>query len=138
MAQRNYVGYDLFVYSTVHSAVAAGAANTQTITVNADSDFRIEKLTMFADIAQAAETQSSQVLPLCTVQIIDNGSGRQLFDQAQPVPSLFGTGQIPFVLVNPKLWIARTSISVQLSNFSSATTYNVRLSFIGTKCFLAV
>ena len=131
-----YVARDFFVYNTVHSLVAAGTSNTQTIQINADSDFQIEKLTFFADIAAAGQTQNSRVIPLATVLLVDTGSGRQFSDQAVPVPSLFGTGEIPFVLKQPKILMARTSLSVTIANFDASNTYTIRLSFIGSKLFL--
>jgi len=131
-----YVARDFFVYNTVHSVLAAGLSNTQTIQINADSDFQIEKLTFFADIAAATQTQNSRVIPSCTVLLVDTGSGRQFSDQAVPIASLFGTGEIPFVLKQPKILLARTSLSVTVANFDAAATYTIRLSFIGSKLFL--
>lgn len=131
-----YVARDFFVYNTVHSAVTSGTSNTQTIQINADSDFQIEKLSFFADIAAAGQTASSRVIPLVTVLMVDTGSGRQFSDQAVPVNSLFGTGEIPFVLKQPKILMARTSMSVTIVNFDAANAYNIRLSFIGSKLFL--
>ena len=134
--QSRYVARDFFSYNSVHLAVVAGTSNSQTININADSDFQIEKLTFFADIAQAGQTASSRVIPLVTVLLTDTGSGRQFFDQAVPISNLFGTGEIPFVLKQPKILMARTSLSVTVQNFDAANTYNVRLSFIGSKLFL--
>lgn len=131
-----YVARDFFVYNTVHSLVAAGTSNTQTIQINADSDFQIEKLTFFADITAAGQTANSRVIPLATVLLVDTGSGRQFSDQAVPIASLFGTGEIPFVLKQPKILMARTSLSVTVANFEAADTYTIRLSFIGSKLFL--
>lgn len=131
-----YIARDFFVYNTVHSVVVAGTSNTQTININADSDFQIEKLTFFADIAAAGQNNSTRVIPLATVLIVDSGSGRQFSDQAFPIASLFGNGQIPFVLKQPKILSARTSISVVVANFDAVNTYNLRLSFIGSKLFL--
>jgi hypothetical protein len=54
---------------------------------------------------------------------------------AVPVVNLFGIGEIPFILPVPRIFKARSSITVAVANFSAATTYNLRLSFIGTKLF---
>lgn len=131
-----YVARDFYVYDTVHSSVAPGGSNTQSIQINADSDFQVEKLTFFADVAAAGQQASTLVIPLMTVLITDSGSGRQLMDQALPVTNLFGTGQIPFVLKQPKIFPARTNVLVTVTNFDAAQTYNLRLSFIGSKLFL--
>jgi hypothetical protein len=131
-----YVARDFFVYNTVHAAVAPAGTNTQSVQINADADFQVEKLAFFADIAAAGQMASTLIIPLCTILITDTGSGRQLMDQALPIASMFGTGQLPFVLKQPKIFQARTNISVQVVNFDAANTYNVRLSFIGSKLFL--
>jgi len=135
MASR-YVARDFYVYGTVHSAVNPSTSNTQSILISADSDFQLEKLTFFADIAAAEQQQATLEIPLCTVMITDTGSGRQLMSVAIPVTSLFGTGEIPFVLKQPKIFVARSTVSIAVTNFSAANTYNVRLSFIGSKLFL--
>ena len=141
MAEQNqmlsqYAARDFFVYNSVHSAVAPGNSNTQNISFHADADFQLEKLAFLADIAAAGQTASSRVIPLATVLITDTGSGRQISDIAFPIPALFGTGELPFVLKQPKVFRARSTISIQVVNFDAANTYNLRLSFIGSKLFL--
>lgn len=130
-----YFARDLFVYEVDFSALAAAASSTQTFTVQADSDFLWTKATMFADIAAAAQTDSTRVIPLCTVLIQDTGSGRNLMNSAVPVSSLFGTGELPLILPRQRLFISRAQVSITMTNFSAATTYNVRLSLIGEKAF---
>lgn len=126
---------DFYVYSAVFTALAVGASATQNITVQADSDFILQKLTYQADIGAAAMTDSSRVVPLVTVLITDSGSGRQIMDRAIPVATFFGTGKLPFILPNPKVFKARANITIQATNYSAASAYNLYLSFIGIKTF---
>ena len=126
---------DFFVYEIDFSSLANGTNDTGNIDIQADSDFIVQKLTYFADIAAAVQTDSSRVIPLATVQITDTGSGRNLFNNAVPIPSIFGTGQIPFILPMPKLFLARSTVNFTVANFSLASTYNIRLSLIGYKKF---
>lgn len=135
MENNQYIAQDLFTYEVDFSALANGASSTGTIQVEAQSDFLWQKATYFADIAAAAQTDSSRIIPLCTVLLTDSGSARQLMNSAVPVSSMFGTGESPFILTVPKKFMARTSITIQVANFSAATTYNIRLSFIGVKLF---
>lgn len=130
-----YFARDLFIYEVDFSALAAAASSTQTFSIQADSDFLWTKATMFADVAAAAQTDSTRVIPLCTVLIQDTGSGRNLMNAAMPVSSLFGTGELPLILPRQRLFVSRAQVSVTLTNFSAATAYNVRLSFIGEKAF---
>ena len=132
--QPKYV-VDMFTYEIDFAAVAAGATANGNITIQADSDFKWLKATYFADIAAAAETDATRVIPLCTVLITDQGSGRQLMNAAVPVPDIFGTGPIPFILPIPKIFSAKSTVAVQIVNFSAATAYNLRLSLIGAKIF---
>jgi len=126
---------DFFVYEIDFDALGNGASATSNINIQADSDFVVQKMTYFADISEAVQTDSSRVIPLCTIQITDTGSGRNLLDNAAPIPNIFGTGQIPFILPNPKLFVARSTVTFTVANFSAATEYNLRLSLIGYKKF---
>lgn len=128
---------DFYIYETDFAALAAGSTVTNTINIQADADFVVQKLTFFADIAAAAQTDSGRVIPLCSVLITDTGSGRQLMSSAVPIPSMFGTGEIPYILSQPKIFSARSNIQIQVANFSAATAYNLKLSFIGVKQFNA-
>jgi len=125
---------DFFSYEVDFLNLGAGSA-TSNITIEASSDFRWIKGCYFADIATAAQTDSTRVVPLCTVLITDSGSGQQLSSVAVPVPSLFGTGQFPFINPVSRIFSARSSIQVTVNNFSVASTYNLRLSFIGAKIY---
>ena len=126
---------DFFIYGITFDSIAAGATATDNIQIQADADFETQKLTQTSDIAGAAQTESTKVVPLITVLIVDSGSGRQLMNEATAIPSLFGDGRIPFILPTPRIFAARSNITFTLVNFSAATTYRIRLSLIGTKLF---
>jgi len=132
---RTYVARDFYVYQENFLALASGATANGSIEVQADSDFVLQKMNYFADIAAAAQTPTTGVIPLVTLQLIDTGSGRNLFESAVPIPSIFGTGQLPFVLPIPRVFFARSTIALQVTNFDAAETYNLRLSFIGYKAY---
>jgi hypothetical protein len=136
-SQRPGVQYveDFFIYTLNALALAGGGVNNSNIQIQADSAFKLIKLAMFADIAVAIQTDSSRVLPLATVQIVDTGSGRQLFSEATPFSAIFGQGGLPFILPIPRIFMPRSNIAVTLTNLTAATTYNIRMSFIGTKMF---
>lgn len=126
---------DFFVYDIDFSSIAPSGQATGSIQIQNDSDFELQKLTHFSDIALAAETEDSRVLPLVTLQITDSGTGRQMFNTPVPIPALMGDGRIPFILPTTKLFSKNASVSFVLSNYSSGTTYNVRLQLIGAKIF---
>ncbi len=126
---------DFFVYTLQFSDLAAGAATQGAIQIQADSDFELSKFTMFADIAEAVETEATRVLPLVTIQITDTGTGRALFNAPLPIPAIMGDGRIPFILPVPKIFSANASVAIEVANFSAATEYNIRLALIGAKIF---
>lgn len=136
---QNPLGYqmyeDFFVYTATFTGLAAAAVQTQNIQIQADSAFKWTMASMECDLAGAAYTEDATPVPLCALQISDSGSGRQLFSSAVPLPAIFGSGKLPFVLPQPRGFMPNSNISLQLTNFSAATTYTVRLALIGTKVF---
>lgn len=134
-ASPNYFARDFFVYELDFLAVAPGSSSTNSFTVQADSDFLWTSGSYFADVAAAGQTDASRVIPLASLLITDTGSGRQLMNTAVPLSSLFGTGQLPFVLPRQRAFRSNTTVTVTLNNFDAADTYNIRLSLIGEKAF---
>lgn len=126
---------DFFAYPITFNGLAAGGAAQGAIQIQADSDFELQKLTMFADIASADETEATRVLPLVTVQITDTGTGRSMFSAPVPIPAIYGDGRIPFILPVPKVFSKNSSVAFAVANFSGATTYNLRLLMVGAKVF---
>jgi len=131
------INKDFYVYQSSVASIANGANATDTINIQADSDFILQKLTFVADVAAAAQTDSSRVLPLITVQLTDTGSGRQIFSDPVPIPAIFGRGELPFILPNPRLFRANTTIAISYSNYDAALTYQIFLQFVGMKIYRA-
>lgn len=123
------------VYAANFASQAAGASTEQTIQILADSHFELQKLSFFTDLAGAAQTQSSRVLPLQTVQITDTGTGEQLFNIPVPIPAIMGDGQIPFILPTTRVFDPSAAIIVSLTNYSAATAYLTRILLIGAKIY---
>lgn len=133
--RQQQIAEDFFVYQADFSALAPNTPQTATINIQADSHFKWVMATYDADIAAAAFTEANAPVPNVTVQITDTGSGRNLFSSAVPVPSIFGRGQLPFVLPLPRIFAARSSISITAANYDAAETYNLKLSLVGMKLF---
>ncbi len=120
-----------YSYSLTFDAVAPAATATDSFNIEANSDFIWTKATYFADVANAAQTNASRILPLMTLELIDTGSAYQVFSEPQPISNVFGTGRVPF-LINPAYRFARNAtMRGVVVNFDAALTYNLRLSFIG-------
>ena len=121
-----YFAKDFFTYEVdITSTIAASGSTTSTFTVQADSDFLWTK---------AAYIQTGAGVPAILIQ--DTGSGRNLMTQAVPVASLFGTGQLPFILPRQRIFVARATVTVTITNLDAVNTItSLRLSFIGEKGF---
>ena len=126
---------DFFIYTATASALAAAGTASAVIQISNDAPFFLTALTYQADVAAAALTESTNVIPLVTALITDTGSARQLMSAAVPIGAFMGDGKRPYRLVHPRLFQRGTSITVALTNFSAATTYNLRILFIGFKVF---
>lgn len=126
---------DFYIYGVNFLNVSPGASPSQQLPIQADSDFELQKITFASDSAGGTQTDSTRVIPQCTLIITDTGSGRQLMNQAIDLTTFAGDGQNPFILLVPKIFRANTSINFVLHNYSSAQTYNVRLSLIGAKLY---
>jgi hypothetical protein len=126
---------DFYVYEAETIAIAVGASTNDTISIEADSDFILQKLTYAADIAGATQTESSRLVPNVLLQITDTGSGRQLMQDPIPIPSFFGVGMLPFILPNPRLFMRNSTIQVAFTSYEAAVTPDVRLAFIGYKVY---
>lgn len=137
MPQRKRILTDFYIYESDFASIASGGTQTNTINIQADSDFRWEKATYLSANAAALTniTVATKILPFATVLLTDTGSGRQLMDGAIPIANLFGTGEIPFILKTPKIFSARATLSITVNNFDTALALQIRLSFIGTKLF---
>jgi hypothetical protein len=126
---------DWFIYGLDVLNLAPAGTFNGSIQIQADSDFKMVKLTQASDNAGAAQTESSRILPNASITFLDTGSGRALFSQAIALNALFGTGELPYILPVPRIFKARTNISVTVVSFEAALTLNIRLALHGMKIF---
>ena len=121
-----------YSYSLAVTGLAAGATLIDNTTIEANSDFILTKMTAFADIAGAAQTSDTRVVPLVTIQLTDTGSSFNLFDEPQAISNLTGIGSIPFILPLAYRFARNATLRCEFVNFSAATTYdNVQISLVG-------
>lgn len=129
-------------YTYTANYTAAGAANglaagvvnaVVNVPIQADADFLILNQTYSVNSLNAAATRATTPVPLVSVTLIDTGSGYQWMDSPVDVDEIFGNGQFPYVLPNPKLMVAKSTLQVLASNHDAAAGYNLRLAFNGVK-----
>jgi hypothetical protein len=120
-------GSDYFWYTHPPiSTLASTAPNaTQFVQTDADSDFYCVALSYAASIADAALTESSNVLPLVRLLITDTGSGKSLMNAALPMYAFLGDGKRPYRLARPRVFGSNATIKFDYSSFVTAgTTYS--------------
>lgn len=127
---------DYFVYSVSIDDLDVNETLQTNIQIQADADFKWVKAVYYASIANGVFDAGNRPIPNATVQMVDTGSGRQLFNQAVPIPAVFGTGELPFILPVPRIFKARSSINFTVANFDAAqNNYEIELVLIGSKIF---
>ena len=136
MKEAEYLDY--YAYNFEVSGLASGASASDSVQIEASSNFIWVKTSGFADVAAAAQNYDTRVVPLVTIQVTDVGSGRSLFDGPVAWSNVVGWGEIPYMLPIKRKWQANTAIRVDFTNFDAAVTYNLRLTFSGYKDFGAI
>lgn len=134
------IAQQFFIYTTGRPAAGLAAlVGTQTFNINilADSDFLVEKLTYNCDVAAAAQTDSTRIIPNVKVMLTNTSNGNNIMNVNADVSALFGTGQLPFILPVPYLLPATSTLQGVLSGFEAAAVDFVTLNFIGRKLFWA-
>lgn len=122
-----------FVYAPAALSLAPAAQSSVVVRIDAASDFYWIKAAFMADIAGAAQTDSSRIVPNWDCQLQSGGSDKNLFSTSVPIPSVFGTGQMPFVLPFPQKLVRNSELTVTMISREAANTLNMRLAFIGWK-----
>jgi hypothetical protein len=138
MPARKPIGADPFFHNIdflpLPASGDAGSSTSGNFQVDGDSDFRLHKLSLFADLALAAQTEATRVLPGVTITIKDSKTGRAMMINPIPLVAIFGDGRLPFILPRQKVFPATAVVTVNVVNLM-ATAYNLRLVFSGEKLF---
>lgn len=139
---------DFYIYEA-HATVTASGTGTDTIQIEADSNFILEKMVHWTTVSGLAPNLSTATTILFTggltdqqiiqpnmlVQITDTGSGRNLMSNPIPIPSTFGSGKLPFILPHPRIFLRNTTIQISFTNADTVNGYVTRLAFIGYKVY---
>lgn len=124
---------DTFFYSAQFLPLASGATASFDINIQADSDFLIMEATGASRDPAAGNALDPDLRFL--IQIIDSGSGRQLFDRAQDAENVLGVGRDPYVWPIPKPVYRASTLTVTVQDLRGRDS-DVRVSFSGPKVFL--
>lgn len=123
---------EYFSASVTVTPLGAGLAASPTFTIG-DADFLVCDMTGAA--RDPANPSALFVNPAITLDIRDQGAGRNLFDRAQDWVAKVGIGQDPYVFPMPYMVKMNSVVTVNLANLDPAQAYDVRVSFGGFKIF---
>lgn len=124
-----------FAYEMTFSALAAvTGTDTKNFQVNSAYDFYWFKSAAFIYDANGLGVSTLQ-WPNMEVELKDGSTTEQTTNQAAAIHSLFGSGQIPYILPQPHMIAAGASFFAQVWNLHGATAYSVRLCFQGVHVF---
>lgn len=124
-----------YSYTAAFGVLAPAATLTVNITIDAAAPFLIVNQTYHATTADAVLTNATRNYPNVSVLLTDTGSNRQMMDVAVPIPNIFGDGQFPYILPEPKLMAANSVLSCQITSFEAAVNQNIDLTFSGYKLY---
>lgn len=124
-----------YVYEFFTAALGVAASATDQVKIESDADFIWTKMAFWADLASAAQTDATRVLPNVSIQFKDTGSGRNFFNAPIAIPSIFGTGEIPFILPIAQKLRLNSVLQCDFTSFEAVSTPDIRLAIIGYKIF---
>lgn len=124
-----------FSYPVPSVTLAAGGQDSSTVRIESATDFVWFKSVYFADVDGVTGDQidADRIIPSIDVQIQVSGADRNLFNGFVPVPSVFGTGRIPFVLPAPMVLLANSEVRFDFQSRESTRDLQLRLALIGLK-----
>ena len=124
-------GSDIMYYATNAQGLSSANPNVNTlIQIDSGVDFYWFASTYQADIAGAAQTESTAVVPLVNVLINDTGSRKNLQNIAFPISSIAGPGERPYRLIRPRLFRASSTINFTWTSIVAAGTTYANLYFV--------
>lgn len=121
-----------FTYVAEFLPATKAVATPAQVQISSDSDFAL-----FFQVATFYATDNTTILaaPPFTVTIQDAGTGRFWSNAAVQVANWFGTAQLPYMHMVPVILNGGSTLTINVTNLSAATDYNVRMAFGGLKLF---
>jgi len=136
-ALRKYASSQGYAYPVLPNPIIASAAvptPVGNIKFDTSSDFEVQYMLCSADIAAAAQTDSSRVIPLVTLMISQSG-GNNWYESPIPLSLIMGDGRLPFVLPEPIIVPANSQLTFQFARYAAAVDYNLRMVLYGRKLY---
>lgn len=121
--------------SGLSGTLAPGAAAICNVSIEQDSAFEWVMSTCSASV-NGGDTVAGNAANIA-IQISDSGSGRNLFNEPLPMGLVAGDGRFAYLLPFPRRFLARSSITISMVNYDTATTYkDIAFNMIGRKIYV--
>lgn len=139
LAQDARVEMQPFHYPVSFTAVAVGSTPAaQQFQIDASAPFMLISQQFFAagnPVVQ--QTESTLIVPACTVQIQDLQSNRNWQNGGVPVWAIFGNARQPYYYPQPRLIAANSSVSVSITSQETVDDFDLTLVFSGYRFYQA-
>lgn len=104
--------------------LAAGGTSNPTLQIDSGTDFYLIALSYQAQVnAAGGLEESTNPVPLVTVQMNDSGSTRNLFNIAAPVGAIAGDGKRPGRLIRPRIFRALSNVVFTFTSLEPSVVY---------------
>lgn len=107
-----------------------GGSSQQSFIVETLYDFWLFKQSAFVYDSNGLGVSTLQ-WPFIAVLMQDGATQQQLVSAASPIASLFGTGQLPYVLPQPHMVSGGATFNVTATNNHASTAFTAVISFTG-------
>lgn len=128
-AGRFYGGRPLLItpyaYTVTFSSLAPAATSSSVINIAANADFIVTEFHTRSNVGGAAQTISNMTAPMIRVLVTDSGSNEQFTQSAVDIITYTTVGNFANELNYPRIVSGRSTLTVQLTNYSASETYNV-------------
>jgi hypothetical protein len=113
---------DWFSYPLQFTSIVANTPQSQSIQIDAGSDFFLTALTYSAYLAASTSSiqAATRIIPGVTLLLTDSGSNRNLMQSATPLPLIGGDGEWPHRLIHPRLFLRNSNIQVQINAYDAS------------------
>ena len=120
-----------YAYTITFSSLAPAATASGIINIAANADFVATMFHHRANVAAAAQTVSNKTAPLIRILVTDSGSNEQFTNAPVDIENYSTNGNIINDLPYPRIVSGRSTLTIQVTNYDAAATYNLDVSVEG-------
>jgi len=131
-ASRFYAGRPLlltpYAYNLTFTSLTNGTTQTSTLNITANADFILTQLHHRASVSVGAvQTVSTKMAPYVRILITDSGTNEQFTNSAVDLENYSTNGNIVNLLDYPRIISGRSTLTVQVTNYGSASAADVEV-----------